>query len=288
MTDDRPSRRNGTDDSRSANARAVGVASLGFGTSVGARLAVAAILLAGCPRPELRFGPSGEVTDPEVLLRSLKQRSGTLYSLVGGGNLSLKSPHGGGSAGLNVAVQRPAKLRAEVLGFFNSPVVLLATDGERMEISRTDKGTFSEGHATARSLSRVVEVAMEPQDLVSLLFGDPPILPSGSPSGLRVDADRRAYALTLVSGERTEVIYQDLETLLPVGAEVDGPDGWRAEFADPQTHGDATIPGRVVLSSSNGNIELKLTYRKVRVNIVLQDDLFELTPPKGATLVPLD
>jgi len=247
-----------------------------------------AILLAGCPRPALRFGPAGEVSDPEVLLRALKERSGTLYSLVGGGNLSVKTPRGGGNAGLNVAAQRPARLRAELLGFFNSPILVLATDGERMEISQTDKGTFSEGPATARSLSRVVQVAMEPQDLVSLLLGDPPILPGSSPRGLRIDAERRAYALTLVSGQRTEVIYQDLETLLPVGAEIDGADGWRVEFSDLQSHGDANVPNKILLFSSDGSTELRLTYRKVRVNLMIQDDLFELTRPKGATVVPLD
>jgi hypothetical protein len=252
------------------------------------RLALAAILLTSCPRPPLRFGPTGEVTDPQVLLRSLKQRSGTLYSLVGGGNLSVKSPRGGGSTGLNLAAQRPASLRAEVLGFFNTPVVTLATDGEQLEISQTDRSTFSEGKPTAHSLSRLIQVALEPQDLVSLLFGDPPILPGSSPTGLRVDADRRAYALTLVSGDQTEIIYQDLETLLPVGVELDGPTGWRAEFADPQTHGDWIVPGRIKLVSSDGQTELNLGYRKVRVNIVLEGELFKLTPPKGANVVPLD
>ena len=141
------------------------------------QLCVLAILLAGCPRPELRFGPAGEVTDPAVLLKTLRVRSGELYSLVGGGTLSLKTPHGGGNAAVNIAIQRPASLRAEVLGFFGSPVVTLATDGQKLEIFRTDSGEFSEGAATAQSLSRVVQVEMEPQDLVSLLFGDPPLLP---------------------------------------------------------------------------------------------------------------
>jgi outer membrane biogenesis lipoprotein LolB len=255
----------------------------------GSRLALVVVLLSGCPRPELRFGPSGEVSDPQVLLKALNARGSVLYSLVGGGNLSVKSPRGGGSAGLNIAAERPAKLRVEVLGFFGSPVVVLATDGERMEISQTDKGAFSEGPATAHSLARVVPVALAPQDLVSLLFGDPPLLPGGSVKGLRVDADRRAYALSLVSGERTEVVYQDLETLLPVGAEVDGPDGWRAEFTDYQTHGDFKVPGRIQLVSSDGQTELHLTYRKVRVNIVIEGDLFQLIAPKGgAQVTPID
>jgi hypothetical protein len=252
------------------------------------QLCVLAILLAGCPRPELRFGPAGEVTDPAVLLKTLRVRSGELYSLVGGGNLSLKTPHGGGNAAVNIAIQRPASLRAEVLGFFGSPVVTLATDGQKLEIFRTDSGEFSEGPATSRSLSRVVQVEMEPQDLVSLLFGDPPLLPQGNPSALRVDADRRAYALTFVSGDRTEIIYQDLETLLPVGAQVDGPNGWRAEFSDYQSHGDAKIPGKILLLSSNGNVELRLSYRKVRVNLVVQEDLFQLKVPKDAHVVPIE
>jgi hypothetical protein len=247
-----------------------------------------ALVLTGCPRPELRFGPNGEIRDPEVLLRALKVRSGQLYSMVGGGNLSVRSPRGGGSAGVNIAAERPAKLRTEVLGFFNSPVVLLATNGETMQISLNDKGTFSEGPATAKSLARVVQVSLDPADLVSLLFGDPPILPGANPTGLRVDVDRRAYATTLSAEGRTEIVYQDVETLLPVGAEVEGPDGWRAEFADPQTHGDAVIPGRIVLFSADGQTELKLSYRKVRVNLVVEDNLFQLTPPKGAQILPLE
>jgi hypothetical protein len=247
-----------------------------------------ALALTGCPRPELRFGPQGEIKDPEVLLRAMRVRSAQLYSMVGGGNLSVKSERGGGSAGVNIAAERPAKLRTEVLGFFNSPVVLLATNGDRMQISLTDKGTFSEGPATARSLARVIQVSLDPADLVSLLFGDPPILPGASPVGLRVDVDRRAYATTLAAQGRTEIVYQDVETLLPVGAEVDGPEGWRADFADPQAHGDATIPGRIVLFSADGRTELQLSYRKVRVNLVIEEDLFQLTPPKGAQILQLE
>jgi hypothetical protein len=248
---------------------------------------LAVVLLAGCPRPPLRFGPGGEVHDPEVLLRALRERSGTLHALSGSGNLSVKTPRGGGNAGVNIAAERPARLRVEVLGFFDNTVLLFATDGERLSVYHADDGTFAEGPATPRALARVVPIVLGAEDLVSLLFGDPPLI-AGRAVSMMVDPERRSYALALVSGERQGVVYQDLETLLPVAVVLDGPDGWRAELGDYQSHGDVMLPRRIQLTSADGKSELKLLYRKLRPDAVADPTLFGLTPPKGAHIVPLE
>jgi hypothetical protein len=245
------------------------------------------VVLAACPRPPLRFGPNGEVHDPQVLLASLKARSSSLHALIGGGNLQVKTPRGGGNAGVNVAAERPASLRVEVLGFFDNPVLLLATDGQRLSVYHSDDATFAEGLATPRALSHVVPVALGAEDLVSLLFGVPP-LGEGSPIALRVDPERRAYALTIASGERQEVVYQDLESLLPVAFVLDGPEGFQAQFEDYRSVGEGMLPRRILLASNDGKSELRLTYRKVRLEATAEPSLFQFAPPKGAHVIPLD
>ncbi len=235
----------------------------------------------------MHFGPGGEVHDPQVLLRALKERSATLHAVSGSGNLGIKTPRGGANAGVNIAAERPAKLRVEVLGFFGNPAVLLATDGVRMEVYHSDDGTFAEGAVTPRALSRVVPVALSAGDLVSLLFGDPPV-PTGATASVRIDPERRAYALTLNSGEVSEVVYQEPETLLPVAAVVTGPEGWHAELSDYQSYGEVRLPRHITLTSADEKTELRLVYRKLRVDPVSEAGLFELTPPKGAQIVPLE
>ncbi|HUB07515.1 MAG TPA: hypothetical protein VMB50_10965 [Myxococcales bacterium] len=247
------------------------------------RAALLALLAcSACPRQlPLRFGPEGEIRDPAVLLRALADRSRRLQTLTAGGRITVHGAHGG-TTGVEIAAQKPAFLRVEVDGFFGNPQALLATDGRRVEIFRVDEGVFAVGAATPDNLARLLPAALPPDVAVGLLLADPPRLPTVG--GLRVDPGRRAYALTLEGAGEVQTLFLDTETLALVGAEQAG--SYAAAFADLAPTAGVAFPRQISLEV--GSAALEIRYRDVHLGEPIDPAMFELAPPKGARLVPLD
>ncbi len=250
------------------------------------RLALfAALWLSACPRQlPLRFGPDGEVRDPQVLLRALEHRSELLHAFTAGGRITVHSPRGGGSTGVEIAAQKPGSLRLEIDGFFGNPVRLLASRDDRVQILDVDRGELSEGRASAENLARLLPVALSPEAAVSLLLADPPRLPVAS--GIRVDPKRRAYELTLQgTGTATQRLYLDTESLALVG-EASG--GHEVRYANLITIAGLQFPQQIDLALPAAQITVELHYKDLQLNPALEPSMFVIQPPPGVRRVPLD
>lgn len=249
------------------------------------------LLLAACP-PPLRFGPEGELTDPEYVLRRLDARAAAVRSIKAEAKVAIKSPQQSGSVGEFVAAQRPASLHLETLNFFGKPVAALATDGAAFGLFVEEGATFYEGPASAAAVGRLLPVALEPADAVALLLGDVPRL-SGSRARLELDRDARAYRLTLTRGELEQVLYVGTEDLRLLRSEPKGFAGLRVTFDDFQAFGDVIFPvaADLVALGADGQptgTEVKLRYKDVELNVALDPALFVLEPPPGARRIRLD
>ena len=75
-----------------------------------------------------------------------------------------------------VAAAAPASVHLEVLDFFGKPSGILISDGRQFVMLASDTGTWLRGAATAESVSRVLPVALPPDQLVAMLLGRAPRL----------------------------------------------------------------------------------------------------------------
>ena len=246
---------------------------------------VALLLLAGCARQlPLRFGPEGEVHDASVLVHALDHRSGLVHSLTAGGRITVHSPRGGGTTGVDIAAQEPGSLRVEIDGFFGNPVGLLATDGQRVQILDIDHGDFSEGAATAANLARLLPVALPPGDAVRLLLADPARLPVAG--AVQLDPARCAYSLTLSGPEgATQTLYLDTESLALVGA-VSG--GLEVSYKKLTKIGAVDFPQEIALRAADAKTTVELHYKDIQLNPTIDPSMFVIQPPPGVRRVPLD
>ncbi len=244
------------------------------------------LLLAGCvhARP-LRFGPQGEIHDPALLLRLLDQRGARLEALSADGRVTAHGPSGGGATGVSVSARRPASIRFELDSFFGNPLLVLATDGTRMQIWDLDHGVFQEGPADAAALAALVSVPMSPADAVSLLLGDPPRLVPEQ-AVLSIDRERGAYLLELRRGGLSQRLWVEPETLDPIESAVAGPAGYVASFSSFETTGGERLPREIDLVAASG-ARLRLRFRELRPTVPKEPDPFELTPPPNVRVVPL-
>lgn len=117
---------------------------------------------------------------PAHLLEALLANGAARRGLRGFASLALDGPEGSARAKQIVLLERPARLRVEVLGFLNQSVAVLTTDGERFALFRVEERAIEEGEIRPSLLWEVAGIALQPDAAVRVLLGVP-----GLPDGAR-------------------------------------------------------------------------------------------------------
>jgi hypothetical protein len=142
-----------------------------------ALLAAALCCLAGAacrtPLPPEATLLSEDDPRPARLLAQLAERAHGLAAVRGTARVSVDGQQGASFARQLVLVARPANLRVEVLGVLNQRIAVLATDGERYDLYRSEDGSVESGAVHPAVLVEVAGVPLAPEQAVALLLGAP-------------------------------------------------------------------------------------------------------------------
>ena len=95
--------------------------------------------------------PEGPITQAEELFRLMSAAQAQVVTLQGDGKLRVESPQGSGTVSAWLAVSRPGLLRVEMFDFFNRPIAVLVTDGQRFGLFQAQENKFYQGPATPRT-----------------------------------------------------------------------------------------------------------------------------------------
>jgi outer membrane lipoprotein-sorting protein len=251
-----------------------------------------ALLLAACPPRPLRFGPEGEITDPDTLIRLLDRRAERVRTLKSEARARIKTPRQSGTVNEFVAVQRPDALHLETLDFFGKPVAVLATNGQRFALYNGQDSTFYSGPASAANVSRLLPLVLDPREAVMILLGEVPKL-AAEQTRLVVDEQARAYLLTLASGAVTQRIWLGTEDLRPLRSEIRGARAYDVRFENYQLIDEVVFPVEISLVAVDERgtptgVEIALKYQELELNPSLSPTLFHLDQPANTRFVEVD
>ncbi|MAE93919.1 MAG: hypothetical protein CL910_04600 [Deltaproteobacteria bacterium] len=134
-----------------------------------------ALALAGCRTP----GPPAEplaIDGPVVAerLAELRALADRRHGLRAQARVSLEGARGASFARHLLLLERPARLRLEILGLMGQRVAVLASDGTAYDLYRAETGQVESGPVHPGLLGEVAGVPLAPGDLVTLLLGIPP------------------------------------------------------------------------------------------------------------------
>jgi len=193
-----------------------------------------------------------------------------------------------------VVLERPARMRVEVLGLFNQTAAVIATDGEQFEVLHTDDRSYYAGAAAPDLLWREAHLALTPRETVELLLGGPPVDPALSPvravSNVGDDGDGEWVRMDLVDADQrvrrriafdSEAQLRQLEVL-----EMDGSVRWRATFGDFSAVAGAPFAHSIVLDVTAGSAHVEISLRDVELNPELPPGVFRIREPAEATVAP--
>jgi outer membrane lipoprotein-sorting protein len=249
----------------------------------------AAVLLAGCasrPAPRPGAAPIGTLPSAQRVLDGLAQRRAAVRGLRALARLSYVSPDESRRAKQLVIVERPDRLRFEVLSPFGAVFVLTAGGGVLAAWAR-EESTVYRGAASAENLQRYAQVDLPIAIAVDLLLGTPPL--RGDVDSV-VSDDDGAVELWQETGHRTQVAWftPALEALRYEQRDAEGRVLMRTSFSQYAAVDGVRMPTQLAIELPLEQRRIDIALSETEVNPVLADTVFVLETPAGSTVVDLD
>lgn len=259
--------------------------------------------------------PVDDARAERVLRRHLDLAS-TRLALRGSARVLLEGPDFKLNRPQRILVERPARVRFEVIGLFDQLVAVLATDGQNFSFYEVSNGRISRGRVTPTLLWDLAKIDLDVHEVVGLLLGAP--LPSSGlaraavwldPEGglalafawpgeqsdlgcseettrLLLDAD--CFVSFDALGEGGEMFLFDVDGRLEEVRSLD-PGGvirFRATFEDYRSLGDAAggvdFPKRVTIRSPAAKSLARFVWKRVVLAEELSDRFF-MIPERTAS-----
>jgi hypothetical protein len=274
------------------------------------------LVLAGCrpPPPTLEMTGTPLAIDDaraEVVLTSYLDEVEARSALRGHARVLLEGPDFKLNRPQRIVVERPARLRFEVLGLFDQLAAILVTDGRGFGFYDASTGEMSRGRVNGSLLWNLAKIDLDPHEVVGLLLGSPAPSPGIARADVWLEPEGRmaiAFAwptdeqasLCLEAPERSGLFEVDCfmsRSELQQGGEVfffepDGrlsemraldPNGimrFRATFEEykPLVDGDvgSAFPHRITIRSPAVESEARFVWKRVILAEELSDRFFEL------------
>jgi len=132
--------------------------------------------LAGCIHPQQPVWT--EVPTAEQLIDKVSAASGRFSSLDAAASVALTAGDKYFSSQQFLLLQKPDRLRADVLTGFGQLVLQMTSDGDLLSVflNTTVPGRFFRGPASYENIFRFVRVPLATTDLLALLLYDPPLI----------------------------------------------------------------------------------------------------------------
>jgi hypothetical protein len=259
------------------------------------RLAILAVVLltaTACQTPVRTLVPlPPDDPRPALLLDAWARAAGERQGLRGRARLAVDGAGGGVRLrGKQILVlQRPARLRVEILGFLNQTVAVLVTDGRRFELFRAEDRSYETGAVHEDLLWEQAWLALTPDEAIDLLLGvptpDPSLVPVAAfgdgDEGVRLDLADAEGHVRRRAGFDAQGRLRRLEVLDAGGAW-----RWRAEFDGYASVGGEAFAHAVSLEVAAGDTRAEISLRDVELNPELSPELFSLRAPAAAGAEP--
>jgi hypothetical protein len=240
--------------------------------------ALLALACAGARAPRPAPLPAADVR-PGALLDALARAGEARRSLRAVARLALDGPGGAGRAKQILLLERPARLRVEILGLLDQRIAVLTTDGVEYRLYRAEDRSLTGGPVHDALLWEVAGLAVTPEQAVRILLGAP-----APPDGARLAggvqlADGRVR-LELRAPERPETTRLEFDAAGRLAAwawlDAEGEPLQEARFSDYRPLGDDAFPYEVELLDRTTGAEARVRFGTVELNPALDPGLFEL------------
>lgn len=244
---------------------------------------VAFLVVLGCaPRLPDRWL---EVPPADQLLARLGDQAGKFTSLDAAAAVKLTTGSKFFSSQQFLLLERPNRVRADVLTGFGQLALQLASDGERLAVflNNTVPGRFLYGPASDANLMRFIRIPLAAEDLLAILLYDPPLIDYNTSRTLVTD--NRLELILEHPGSQQLVVFD--ENLRVVGCRYWIQKKLVLEVEYEKFKNEADFPARVSIGIPVEDTRVVLNFTELQLNTLIDSARFSLEQPKNSLLEAL-
>ena len=251
-----------------------------------ALLLIISLLTSCAPVRPLLVGDQVSKRFASELMQEWSENSARIISVQGLAKVKVQSPENSLSGTQVILAEKPDRLRAETLSPFGSPLLLLAADGETLGVLLPSQNLFYTGVASPANLGRFARIPLRLSDLVSVLLYQPPIINARSDKAfelqeggwllVRNGSSRRQELTFNHERQLVEIRYYDSDKML-----------LKITYGKFSEEGDR-FPLLFGIELPEQDTTASLEFSDLKTNGKLRPGIFQLTPPEGVTVIPLD
>jgi outer membrane lipoprotein-sorting protein len=218
------------------------------------------------------------------VIAALRVRSARVRTMRGETRMNHRTDQGKVKATVRMMASQGGRLRFDAVSPFDTPLATLVTSGGRFALVDAQKNRHYHGPASPCNIARLLRVAMQPDDMLTVLGGSTPIIEHKSAS---VAWDDRAFeeVLTLKGSQLTQTVRLDgtdrrWDLRL---SEIRDSEGLLLSIkaSDYKTRGGLRLPQRIKVEQPRNKAQLDVTFKQQEVNVKLPDAAFELPEARG-------
>jgi outer membrane lipoprotein-sorting protein len=230
---------------------------------------------------------------PETIVAAFEHRWQSAEDLRALARIAVTSAQGRYSTRQTFFWRRPAIIRLDTVGLFGQPTMTLVADQARASVYYPQQGTFLQGPATADTLARVIGLPLDVEDVPPLLMGAlGPLLTRPTVTAyLQTDAAMYLLRFQGPDGQLIQDMWVDPERLLPHRAlryTERGVPAVDIAYSDFRHITESfPFPFEQVIWVASLETEVRLEFLTVELNPGLPPSIFQLSPPAGIPVTPL-
>lgn len=239
--------------------------------------------LTGCIRPAEPVWT--ELPSAELLLAKLASAAGRYSSLDGAASVSLTSGDNFFSSQQFLLLQKPNRLRADVLTGFGQLVLQMTSDGDNLSVllNTTVPGRFLSGPASYENVSRFVRIPLATGDLLSLLLYDPPLIDQHH---TKVETSAEVLMLSLVGHNvRQELLFDRQLQLIGCRYFKSGQEYLSVDYQKISVENN--FPYLITIAMPLEQTQVKVKFSELKLNQTINVARFHLKKPANIPLEPL-
>ena len=233
------------------------------------------LLLSGClhlPEPVWT-----EVPTAEQLIAKLAAESGRFSSLDGAASVAITNDDKFFSSQQFLLLEKPNRMRADVLTGFGQLILQMTTDGETLAVflNTTVPGRFLRGPASYENISRFVKIPLMLEELLALLLYDPPLAVT---QHSRVEVTPKFLKLVLSQKNRHQELLFDRQLRLVGGRYFEAGEKYLSVDYQKFTK-DVNFPQKIIIEMPLEKTRIKVKFSELKMNQVIVGTQFNLEKP---------
>lgn len=229
-------------------------------------------------------GPTaGLAPSPGQVVERLEARRLSVRTLAMQGEILGQSRQGELSGEQRILGRYPDRLRAEVMGPFDRPVLLLVSDGARLTVLAYGENKAYVGPASRKNVSRFLGLSLTPAEIYALLSGNVPLVPRGQQQVMLSSEQGKALLKVNDKAGLDEGLIFSLGDYTIYEAWLREPTsglGLTCRFNSFASQTDGRFPRHIELTDSDQRT-LTITNDRLQINQPVDDKSFEVQLPPG-------